>query len=187
MADKLSLTNHFLMAMPSLADPNFAHSVTYICQHDREGAMGIVITQPLEITIGKIMEQLEIEISNTSIAAQPIYLGGPVQSDRGFVVHKPLGNWESKLDIAEDIALTTSRDILEAIARGTGPSSMLFALGYAGWGPGQLEAEIAANAWLSGPATSEIMFATPSEKRWAAAAALVGIDLSQLSDEVGHA
>jgi len=187
MAENLSLTNHFLMAMPNLADPNFAHSVTYICQHDQEGAMGIVLNQPLDLTIGTVLAQMDIELEDSNIGKQPVYLGGPVQNDRGFILHQPTGSWDSNLDITSEVGLTTSRDILEAIAHGAGPQRILFALGYAGWGPGQLEAELAANVWLSGPASTEIMFSVPSRERWAAAAALVGVDLTQLSDQAGHA
>jgi len=187
MTDNLSLTNHFLMAMPNLVDPNFAHSVTYICQHDQQGAMGIVLTQPLDLTIATILAQMDIELKDSNIGKQPVYLGGPVQNDRGFILHQPTGNWDSKLDVTSEVGLTTSRDILEAIALGAGPQRMLFALGYAGWGPGQLEAELTANVWLSGPASTEIMFSVPSHERWAAAAALVGVDLTQLSDQAGHA
>lgn len=187
MTESLSLTNHFLIAMPSLPDPNFFHSVTYICQHNDEGAMGIVITQPMDLTLGDVMEQMDLEVHDPAVAGRPVYLGGPVQPERGFVIHELPGDWDAMLEISNQVGLTTSRDILAAIAAGTGPGRSLIALGYAGWGPGQLEKEIAENAWLSGPADSQILFDLPISKRWAAAAALVGVDVNRLSDEVGHA
>lgn len=187
MTETLSLTNHFLIAMPSLPDPNFFHSVTYICQHNEEGAMGIVITNPMDLTLGDVFEQMDIRIRDVEIASRPVYLGGPVQPERGFVIHELPGDWDAMMEISDAVGLTTSRDVLDAISRGEGPKRSLIALGYAGWGPGQLEKEIADNAWLSGPATPEILFDLPTNKRWAAAAALVGVDLNRLSGEVGHA
>lgn len=182
-----SLANHFLIAMPALADPNFTHTVTYLCEHTEEGAMGIIINRPLEISLGDVLEQMQIEPSEAVDLATPIYLGGPVQSERGFVLHTPVGGWQSSLAITDTIAVTTSRDIITAIAQGEGPEQYHLALGYAGWGEGQLEQEIADNAWLSGPADQRILFDTPVEERWAAAAALLRVDLNLLSSEVGHA
>lgn len=182
-----SLTNQFLIAMPSLDDPNFFHSVTYICEHTEEGAMGIVINHPMDLHLGDVLEQMSIPIDNPAAATQSLFLGGPVQTERGFVIHEPVGQWESTLSTSDDIAITTSRDILAAIASGQGPMHTLVALGYAGWGPGQLEKEIADNAWLNGPMDKAILFEQPTEKRWKAAASLMGIDLNLLSQEVGHA
>ena len=181
-----SLTNHFLIAMPALEDPNFSHTVTYICQHDEQGAMGIVCNRPQELTVREVLEHLEIPVSESLDADIPVYTGGPVQSEHGFVLHSPVGPWSASLQVTEDIALTTSLDILSAIAEGAGPPHYLLALGYAGWGAGQLEEEMAANAWLSGPADTTILFETPPQARWAAAAALLGVDLNLLSGEVGH-
>lgn len=181
------LTNHFLIAMPSLEDPNFYHSVTYICEHNEQGAMGIVINRPLDIALGDVLEHMQIEQHNNRAAASQVYLGGPVQPERGFVLHEPLGQWDSMLPVTERVGVTTSRDILMAINDGQGPNRSLVALGYAGWGPGQLEHEMTENAWLSVPADLAIIFDTPNELRWQAAAANLGIDLNTLSDDVGHA
>lgn len=187
MVESRFLTNHFLIAMPMLADPNFFHTVTYICEHNEHGAMGIVINRPLDISLGEVLEHMEIEVANQEIAHQTVYLGGPVQRDRGFVLHEPVQQWDSMLKVTDQIGVTSSRDILVALNQGTGPAHSLVALGYAGWGSGQLEAEMANNAWLSGPADSEIIFNTPYEARWEQAAAQLGVDLSRLSDDVGHA
>ncbi|MBT2968600.1 MAG: hypothetical protein B6D72_10430 [gamma proteobacterium symbiont of Ctena orbiculata] len=187
MRPETNLTNHFLIAMPRLEDPNFFHTVTYICEHTTDGAMGIVINRPMDLHLADIFEQLEITISTAKIAEQPVYIGGPVQSDRGFVLHDTNTDWASTLKITPEISVTTSLDILEAIAAGKGPQRSLVALGYAGWGAGQLESELSQNAWLSGPAESEIIFNRASEERWQAAADLLGIDLNLLSGDTGHA
>lgn len=181
------LTNHFLIAMPQLADPNFFHTVTYICEHNSDGALGIVINRPLEMRLGEIFTHMNIDGATAQAADLPVYLGGPVQQERGFVLHQPPGDWESSLRITDTIAVTTSRDVLAAIADGTGPKRALVALGYAGWGAGQLEQEMADNAWLSGPADARILFDLPDQQRWHAAAALLGVDLNLLSGDAGHA
>ncbi len=187
MVEPLRLNNQFLIAMPSLEDPNFSRSVTYICQHNEEGAMGIVINQPLAITLGEVLTDMELSASQDSINDSAVFLGGPVQCDRGFVLHQPIGEWEATINISEEIGLTASRSILASIAEGTGPSHSMVALGYAGWGPGQLEEEMLANSWLSGPADSEILFNTPVEQRWQAAATKAGVDITRLSAVPGHA
>jgi putative transcriptional regulator len=187
MGTLASLNNHFLIAMPALSDPNFHHTATLICEHNEEGALGIIINRPLGINLGDILEHMDISASSEAIATLPVFMGGPVQGDRGFVLHEPLGNWDATLKVTENTGVTSSRDILEAIAHGTGPDKSFITLGYAGWGPGQLEEEIAANAWLSGPASNEIVFDIPYEQRWEAAAALLGVDLKLLSGEAGHA
>ncbi len=181
-----NLTDQFLIAMPTLQDPNFVRTVSYICQHSDEGAMGIVINRPLDVRLHEVLEHMEIEISAHSRVNIPVFLGGPVQPERGFVLHEPPGHWESSLQITNRLAITTSRDILRAIAQGEGPDRMLIALGYAGWSAGQLEHEMAENAWLSGPATPTVLFNTEVEERWIAAAAALGIDLTLLSAETGH-
>ncbi len=186
MTESISLTNQFLIAMPALADPNFFHSVTYICEHTPEGALGIVINHPLDIKLSDVLQHMGIEAATPAIASLPVFMGGPMQRERGFVIHRPTGEWDSALKVS-DIGVASSRDILEAIARGDGPEQSLIALGYAGWGPGQLEKELADNAWLNGPADATILFNIPSEQRWQAAAALSGIDLNRLSGDVGHA
>lgn len=187
MSDVVSLRNHFLIAMPQLGDPNFFRTVTFICEHSSEGAMGIVINRPVDLSLHDIFQQMNIEAEPKRFDHVTVHLGGPVQSNRGFVLHEPLGNWESTLPVTDTLGISTSRDVLDAIAKGQGPSHYLLALGYAGWGAGQLEQEMAHNAWLSGPASSEVLFETPIAARWRAAAEGLGIDLTMLSEEVGHA
>jgi putative transcriptional regulator len=187
MSFATSLTNHFLIAMPGLKDPNFSRTVTYLCEHTEHGAMGIVINRPMEIRLGEVLDQLDIEPAAAGVADSQIYLGGPVQTDRGFVIHSGPKEYDSTLAISPDIRVTTSRDVLEAIAIGQGPERRLIALGYAGWGGGQLEEELSANAWLSGPADADIIFSRSPGERWLAAAQLLGIDLNLLSGDAGHA
>lgn len=182
------LTNHFLIAMPSMADPNFSRTVTYVCAHNDDGAIGIVINRPMEIDLGEVFAQMKIENCGESPPnSQPVYQGGPVHRDRGFVIHCPAADWESTIRVTDELAVSTSRDILEAISNGTGPQDTLVALGYAGWGAGQLEQEMGQNAWLSGPATMNILFHTPPLQRWEGAVAAMGVDLNSLSNDVGHA
>ncbi|GAB4345898.1 MAG: YqgE/AlgH family protein [Gammaproteobacteria bacterium] len=187
MVETSYLTNHFLIAMPTLEDPNFARTVTYICEHNEEGAMGIVINRPLDLHLGDVLSHMDLKPKGEQVAQQSVLLGGPVQRERGFVLHSPASDWDATLRINERIGVTTSRDILAAIAEGEGPEHALVALGYAGWAPGQLEQEMADNAWLSGPADYEILFELPFHARWEAAALSLGVDLHTLSDEVGHA
>lgn len=182
-----SLSNHFLIAMPSLADPNFSRTVTFLCDHSADGALGIVINRGMEISLGDIFEQTDINTDTASHTHTEVHYGGPVQRERGFVLHEPIGRWQSTLAINETLGLTTSRDILAAIANDSGPDDWFVALGYAGWGPGQLESEIAQNAWLHGPAEHDILFRTPIEARWQAAAQLLGVDLDTFTGEAGHA
>jgi putative transcriptional regulator len=181
------LSNQFLIAMPTLADPNFDHTVTYLCDHNQEGALGIVINRPTDLTLADLAEQLNIEVTEPELAETPIYQGGPVQLERGFVLHSPLGEWDSTLEVTPDTGLTMSSDIIDAIANGVGPQKFLIALGYAGWGQGQLETELAANSWLNGPADNRIIFDYPVNERWSAAAAALGVDIKNLSTDVGHA
>lgn len=185
--NQLHLTNQYLIAMPQLADPNFHHTTTYICEHNEEGAMGLIINRPLEPSLSEVLNQIDIEVSDPSLASTPVFYGGPVQEDRGFVLHQPVSLWESTVVINDKLAITTSRDILVNIAEGNGPSRYLITLGYAGWGAGQLEMELSENAWLNGPADTSIMFDTPIEERWSSAAKMMGIDLNLLSGEAGHA
>lgn len=182
-----NLTNQFLVAMPSMADPTFAKTVTYLCQHGPEGALGIIINRPSDLTLGEVMEQMSIAVHETAIEQMPVYFGGPVHRERGFVLHEPGGQWDSTLQVSDTVALTTSRDILEAIGSGQGPAKVLVALGYAGWAKGQLEREILDNAWLNVPADMSILFDYPVRQRWKAAAESVGIDISLLTSPAGHA
>jgi len=187
MIKETCLANHFLIAMPSLEDGDFSQSVTFICEHDDNGALGIIINRLSEIGLDEILYQLQITSDKTESQNQIILNGGPVQMDRGFILHSPMGQWDSSLKVTDSIAVTTSQDIMQAIANNEGPENALIALGYAGWGPGQLEYEMSINSWLSCPATEDILFKTPIKKRWKAAAMLLGIDLQLLSNQTGHA
>jgi putative transcriptional regulator len=173
--------------MPAMDDPNFIQTVTYICEHNNTGALGIVINRPTTIRLTEILEQMDIHIDNQTVNDLPIFYGGPVHQERGFVIHRPFGEWRSSFATAEDIAVTTSRDILQAIAASEGPQKALIALGFAGWEEGQLEEELTKNIWLSCPADSKILFDTPYEIRWQAAASLLGVNISVISGDVGHA
>lgn len=182
-----SLKDHFLIAMPSLNDSEFGHSITYVCEHTEQGAMGIVINHPTELHLDEIFSHLDLAEEGRS-HPDSIVAGGPVQTDRGFVLHRGSAeNWDSSLQVSENISLTTSQDILAAMAHDEGPEEALVALGYAGWSAGQLEQEIANNAWLTTPADSHIIFKTPFEDKAAAAAAQLGIDLALISPDAGHA
>jgi putative transcriptional regulator len=181
------LTDHFIIAMPDLLDPNFDHTVTYICEHDENGSFGIVINREIDVTLEDIMQQMQIQTGDSTKHKRNIFHGGPVQEGRGFVLHRPLGSWSSTLQINTHVALTSSRDIIEAIANDQGPKDSIIALGYAGWAPGQLEQELAANSWLSCPANEQIIFEIPPEDRWQAAADIIGVDLQLLSHDAGHA
>lgn len=181
-----NLTNHFLIAMPGLNDPFFARTVTYLCQHNDEGALGIIINRPSELTLKDIMEQMNIPLDDDELGQIPVYFGGPVHPERGFVLHEPVGEWNSSLRVTDHLSLTTSRDILEAIGRGEGPRNLLLALGYAGWGKGQLEQEIVQNSWLNAEAEQSIIFERPAAGRWKAAAELMGVDISLLTTQAGH-
>lgn len=187
MADTTYLTNHLLIAMPAMDDPNFAQTVTYICEHSDEGAMGVIINRPLDISIREIFEQLELDTSQPELDGMPVYSGGPVLPERGFLLHRPHGKWDSSLPITDNVAVTTSQDILGAMARGEGPKDVLFALGYAGWSAGQLEQEMAENTWLNAPADERLLFELPSAQRWEEAARLIGIDPALLSSASGRA
>lgn len=182
-----NLTDQLLIAMPTLKDPGFEKTVTYICAHNEEGAMGIVINKPLDIELGDIFAQMEIRVDDLQTRKQKIYHGGPVYTNRGFILHHANQEWESSVVVSDDICVTTSKDILEAIATGAGPDESLIALGYAGWAGGQLEREILENAWLNGPSNRDIIFNTPFDKCWEVAVDNMGIDIEKLSSEIGHA
>lgn len=183
----VNLTGHFLIAMPTMADPYFARSVTYICEHGPQGAMGIVINRPTDMKLDDLCNQINIQLDRPEIRQTPVHFGGPVQIERGFVLHQPVGHWNSTIAVTGDTALTTSKDILEAVAHGAGPAKMLVTLGYAGWSAGQLEQELAQNAWLTVPAQDSIIFDIPSSQKFSAAMGLLGLDLARLSEEAGHA
>jgi putative transcriptional regulator len=180
------LKNQFLIAMPNLGDPNFSRTVTYICQHNEEGALGIIINRPAELKLGVVFQQMDIIPEDQEANNITVFAGGPVQLERGFVIHSPQGKWDSTLQVSDQVSLTTSRDILEAIAIGEGPEKSLIALGYAGWGEGQMETEISANAWLNTPSDDAILFDLPISQRWNAAADQIGVDIASLTAPAGH-
>ena len=182
-----NLTGHFLIAMPSLNDGFFNQAVTYICEHDENGSFGIMINQQTGITLSQIAKEMAIKTENNYNDKQLVFIGGPVDQGRGFILHRPIGNWQSSLKVNDSIALTTSKDILQAIINNEGPEDNIVALGYAGWAAGQLDHEMASNTWLSCPADEQIIFNTPVEERWKTAAKLIGVDLSLLSNDAGHA
>lgn len=183
-----SLKHQLLIAMPQLEDPNFHHSVTYLIEHNDEGAMGLTINRGVEATLHDVLEDLEIELAKPLSSHHTVVVGGPVQPSAGFILHPPMEQtFDSTVALADDLWLTTSQDILEAIACGNGPEKSLLALGYAGWGPGQLEQELSQNAWLSAPVTgTDIFFDTPLADRWHLAASRLGVDLNLISTGVGH-
>lgn len=182
-----SLTNQLLIAMPGMLDPNFSTTVTLICEHNDDGALGIVINRPLDLKLAGLFEQLDVSDPDPTAADRPVVMGGPVGPERGFVLHLADARYENTISVSDDICLTFSRDVIDEMAAGTGPSKALVALGYAGWQPGQLEDEMLANSWLSVPASSDIVFDMPFDQRWASAAKTLGIDISQISPDAGHA
>jgi putative transcriptional regulator len=187
MTASTPLANQLLIAMPGLRDPDFARAVTLLCQHGAEGTMGITINRMSEYRLGDVLEQMNMRSNLPAIVDAPVLIGGPVQPERGFVLHTPHGNWESSIHISPNLGVTTSRDILLAIAAGEGPRQAVGALGYASWGPGQIEQELRDNAWLTAPSAESVLFDIPLEQRWQAAAGLLGVDLVQLTGYAGHA
>lgn len=190
-SDRINLTNQFLIAMPGMADDTFAGAVVYLCEHTEKGALGLVINKPIDIKLKNLFEKVELSLDSPELAEQPVYFGGPVQTERGFVLHEKQGGnsspYNSTLQIPGGLAMTTSKDVLEALAHGTGPKKLLVTLGYAGWAAGQLEDEIGRNGWLNVDAAQEIIFDTPVEQRYDRALSLLGIDPRMLSQEAGHA
>jgi putative transcriptional regulator len=186
MSESGYLTNQLLIAMPTMGDPNFSQTVTLICDHSSRGALGLILNKPLPMRMGEIFQQLEIEIAGP-LGQRQVLRGGPMQTDRGFVVHRAGGDWDSTLKVSDALHVTTSRDILAAMAKGQGPDEAVVALGYAGWDGGQLEQEIRANAWLSAPVDLSLVFEMPFESRWAAAGRLLGVELSRISPISGNA
>lgn len=179
-----SLRNHFLVASPFLQDPRFHGAVVYICEHSDEGALGLMINQPLDIHLGEILEQLDMEGGELDL---PVFSGGPVEQERGFVLHTPDRNWQNTAVVTQDVWLTTSRDVLSDIGYGLGPEQYLVCLGYAGWSEGQLEEELASSAWLNCPAAPDLLFRTAAPDLYHAVLKTIGVDINQLSDSIGHA
>ena len=186
-----SLANHFLIAMPAMTDPNFSRTLTYVCEHNNDGALGIIVNRPLDIYLGTLFDRVSMPLTPGESQAKynnlPVFFGGPVQTDRGFVLHRPAGHWQSTLNVTEEIGLTSSRDILQAMSDEGEPNEILVSLGYSGWAAGQLEWELSQNAWLTVAADPEIIFALPPEERLPAAMQLLGIDFANLSEVAGHA
>jgi putative transcriptional regulator len=189
------LANQFLIAMPGMGDPNFSRTVTFLFEHSAQGAMGIVINRPTKMHLAEVFLQLQLPCTNHNVEEQFVLQGGPVQVEQGFVIHRSGqlgngsngGNWEYSVQVSDTVQITASRDILAAIARGEGPPEAIVALGYAGWGAGQLEAEIHANTWLTAEADEKVLFDLPYEERWQAAVRLLGIDATRLGPDAGHA
>ena len=186
--ESASLTGHFLIAMPGMGDPNFARGITFICQHNQDGAMGLIVNRLSDYRLGDVLQQMNMPCGRKAVAAAPVLVGGPVQPERGFVLHAAgQREWESSYRINSELAVTTSRDILAAMADGDGPARVLVALGYAGWGAGQLEQELRENAWLTVQADDHVLFDTALDERWGAAVALVGVNPANLTSYSGRA
>ena len=187
---QLNLANHFLIAMPSMSDPVFGGAVVYVCEHNDKGVLGVVINKPTDMTMDVLFDRIDLTVADAmapSVAREPIMFGGPVQDDRGFVLHSPNGRYSSSLEVTDDVSFTTSIDVLEAVANGNGPRRMLVSIGYAGWSAGQLEDELARNGWLTVAADAHVLFDLPIEERYTAAIKLLGIDPLMLASEAGHA
>ncbi|MDR2689886.1 MAG: YqgE/AlgH family protein [Azoarcus sp.] len=185
-----NLTHHFLIAMPHMVDPRFSRTLTYIAEHNEQGALGVIVNRPLDMTLGTLFERVDVALDAVAqqyFSAQPVYFGGPVQTDRGFVLHRPSGQWHSTLKVNDDVGFTSSRDILQAIGMTGEPHDVLVSLGFAAWAAGQLEQELVDNAWLTIPADMAIVFDLPPEDRLSAAMHTLGIDFTQLSEVAGHA
>ena len=185
--DSVNLTDNFLIAMPALEDPYFSNSLVYVCEHNENGALGIIVNRPIDMNLAGLLEKIDIKLEAEALADLPVYFGGPVQLDRGFVLHRPVGKWQSTLAVNGDVGLTSSRDVLASVGSAGLPSEIIVTLGYAGWSAGQLEDEIAQNAWLTVAAKPSILFDLPPEERLPAAMQKLGISFSQLSDVAGHA
>ncbi|MBA2651683.1 MAG: YqgE/AlgH family protein [Tatlockia sp.] len=187
MANNSSLANHLLIAMPSLTDPNFERSVIYICEHHVQGTVGLIINRPMQFALGLVFEQMQIQPATIDRNQLPLLFGGPVQPERGFVIHRPLGGWRSSLALGDDVTVTTSNDIIRAIAANEGPKDVLVTLGYAGWGENQLEQEVLDNIWLVCPYKAELLYEVPFTERWEYAGLTIGVKMNQLTNETGHA
>lgn len=187
MASITSLANHLLIAMPSLHDPSFEHSVVYVCEHHTQGSVGLIINRPMQYPLSIVFEQLEIEPICVEQNRLPLLFGGPVQPERGFVIHKQVGGWRSSLFLQDEVTVTTSNDIIRAIAQDTGPKDVLVTLGYSSWAGKQLEQEVMDNMWLVCPYKSELLYEVPFEQRWDYAGSLLGIKMNQLVSSAGHA
>lgn len=187
MTPSVDLTGHFLIAMPAMVDKNFARTLTLVCEHNEQGALGVIVNRPIDMSLDDLFERIDMSLESPRFQGQPVYFGGPVQTDRGFVLHRPVGDWQSSIDVGNGLALTSSRDVLQSLGQDNEPDDVLVTLGYAGWQAGQIEWELAQNAWLTVRADPEIIFGLPPEERLIAAMQLLGVDFASLSDVAGHA
>lgn len=185
--ESVNLTDHFLIAMPAMTDPYFSRTLVYICEHNAQGALGVIVNRPTDMTLAMLFEKIELPLEMAGFDRMPVYFGGPVQTDRGFVLHKPVGAWQSTLAVNANVGLTSSRDVLVSVGHEGDPRDILVTLGYAGWSAGQLEQELADNAWLTVPAQPHILFELPFEERLPAAMTALGIDFTNLAEDAGHA
>lgn len=186
----VNLTDHFLIAMPAMDDPYFSKSLIYVAEHNDRGALGIIVNRPIDMNLATLFEKIDVPFEpdeSGDLANLPVFFGGPVQTDRGFVLHRPIGAWQSTLAVNQDVGLTSSRDVLQAVAREGQPRKMMVTLGYSGWGAGQLEYELAQNAWLTVPADPHILFDLPFEERLPSAMEILGVDFANLAEKAGHA
>jgi len=187
LMQSVNLTDHFLIAMPAMTDPYFSRTLVYIAEHNDQGALGVIVNRPIDMSLATLLEKIDVPLEAEGISELPVFFGGPVQTDRGFVLHRPIGEWQSTLPINEHIGLTSSRDVLQAVASAGQPQDLVVTLGYSGWAAGQLEQELAQNAWLTVPADPRILFDLPYEDRLASAMEILGIDFTHLAGDAGHA
>lgn len=183
----VNLTHHFLIAMPAMDDPYFSKSLIYLAEHNDQGALGLIVNRPIDMNLAALFEKIDVPLEVPEVGKLPVFFGGPVQTDRGFVLHRPVGSWQSTLAVTSEIGLTSSRDILQALGRDGAPTGIVVALGYSGWGAGQLEYELSQNAWLTVPANPRVLFELPFEERLPSAMEALGIDFANLSGMAGHA
>ena len=183
----INFTDHFLIAMPAMEDPYFSKSLIYIAEHNAQGALGVIVNRPIDMNLAALFEKIDVPIKSAGIANLPVFFGGPVQTDRGFVLHRPVGKWQSTLAVNQSIGLTTSRDVLQAVAQDGEPHEIMVTLGYSGWGAGQLEHELGQNAWLTVPADPRVIFELPYEERLLSALEILGVDFANLAENAGHA
>ena len=183
----MNLTDHFLIAMPAMDDPYFSRTLIYIAEHNDQGALGLIVNRPIDMDLATLFEKIEVPLESPNVGRLPVYFGGPVQTDRGFVLHRPVGNWQSTLVVTSEVGLTSSRDVLQAVGKDGQPGEIMVTLGYSGWSAGQLENELVQNAWLTVPADPRILFELPFEERLPSAMETLGINFSNLSEKAGHA
>ena len=183
----MNLTDHFLIAMPAMDDPYFSRTLIYIAEHNDQGALGLIVNRPIDMDLATLFEKIEVPLESPNVGRLPVYFGGPVQTDRGFVLHRPVGNWQSTLAVTSEVGLTSSRDVLQAVGKDGQPGEIMVTLGYSGWSAGQLENELVQNAWLTVPADPRILFELPFEERLPSAMETLGINFSNLSEKAGHA